>query len=174
MPSASEFRAYPGRGSSGRVGNHDVAIGNARFLDERGVDTRPLAARSDELRREGKTVVFLAEDGALAGLFAISDPIKPTTPAALHELRAGGVRVVMLTGDNRTTAAAVARELEIEDVRAEVLPEEKADIVAGLQSDGRVVAMAGDGDQRRARARAGARSASPWAREPTSRSRAPA
>jgi Cu+-exporting ATPase len=145
VSSASGFRAFPGRGSSARVGEHEVAVGNARFLDERGVDSRALAARGEELRREGKTVVFLAQDDSLAGLFAITDPIKPTTQEALRALRESGLHVVMLTGDNRTTASAVARALDIDEVHAEILPEEKADIVERLRTSGRVVAMAGDG-----------------------------
>ncbi len=144
-PRATEIRAFAGRGLSGRAEGREVAVGNARFMEERRVDVRSLAERAEALRRDGKTVVLVALDGTAAGLLAIADPIKSTALEALQALRAGGVRVVMLTGDNPTTAAAVARTLAIDEVHAEVLPEEKADIVARLQSAGRTVAMAGDG-----------------------------
>jgi Cu+-exporting ATPase len=122
-----------------------VALGNAAFMREQGVDPAPLAARADELRRDGATAIFVGVDGTIAGAVAIADPVKPTTPEALAALRADGVRVVMLTGDNRTTAEAVARRLGIDDVEAEVLPDQKSAVVQRLKREGRVVAMAGDG-----------------------------
>ncbi len=142
---ATEFRAAIGRGVTGRAGGRRVALGSASFLEEPGVDVRPLAARAEELRRDGQTVIFVAVDGVLAGLLGIADPIKSSTPEALRLLHEDGIRAVMLTGDNRTTAEAVARKLGIDEVHAEVLPEEKAELVARMQAAGRRVAMAGDG-----------------------------
>jgi Cu+-exporting ATPase len=140
-----DFDSPTGKGVVGTVDGRAVALGSRRLMEERGVDTGPLAAEADALRRDGATVIFVAVDGRAAGLLAIADPIKATTPAAVAALRAAGVRVVMLTGDSRTTAEAVARQLGIEAVEAEVLPDQKADVVARLRREGRVVAMAGDG-----------------------------
>jgi Cu+-exporting ATPase len=140
-----DFSSPTGKGALGRAEGRRVALGNAAFLREQGVDVAPLAARAEELRRDGATVIFAAIDGRLAGLFAIADPIKPTTPDALKALIADGLRIVMLTGDNRTTAEAVARKLGIAEVEAEVLPDRKAAVILKLKSEGRVVAMAGDG-----------------------------
>ena len=122
-----------------------VVLGNAAFIAEHGVDTKPLATAADEQRREGATAIFVGVDGRLAGVFAVADPVKETTRAALEGLRREGVRIVMLTGDNRTTAEAVGRRLGIDEVEAEVLPEKKSEIVARHRAAGRVVAMAGDG-----------------------------
>lgn len=120
-------------------------MGNARFLAESGIDTAPLVAEADALRGDGATAIFMGLDDRAVGIFAIADPIKPTTPEALAALRADGIKVVMLTGDNRTTAEAVARQLGIDAVEADVLPDQKANVVARLKQEGRVVAMAGDG-----------------------------
>ncbi|WP_460451992.1 heavy metal translocating P-type ATPase [Alsobacter sp. SYSU BS001988] len=139
------FDSPTGKGALGTVGGHAVVLGNARFLAEKGVDVGALAARADELRKDGATAIFVGVDGKGAGILAIADPVKATTPDALKALRAEGVRVVMLTGDNRTTAEAVARRLGIPDVEAEVLPEQKSAVVERLKREGRVVAMAGDG-----------------------------
>ncbi|WP_328805445.1 HAD-IC family P-type ATPase [Rhizorhabdus histidinilytica] len=122
-----------------------VLLGNAAFLTEQGVDAAPLSGQADTLRRDGATAIFAALDGLAAGVLAIADPIKTTTSDALAALRAEGIRVVMLTGDNRTTAEAVARTLGIEEVEADVLPERKSAVVDRLKREGRIVAMAGDG-----------------------------
>jgi Cu+-exporting ATPase len=120
-------------------------VGGRALLAEHGVDIAPLAERADVLRREGATVVFVAINGALAGLLAIADPIKASTPDALARLKARGLRVVMLTGDNAVTAQAVAQRLGLTEVEAEVSPADKAAVIARLKAEGRVVAMAGDG-----------------------------
>ncbi len=130
---------------TGSVDGHTVALGNAGLMEELGVEMGAFAAEADAQRRTGATALFIAIDGKPAGVIAIADPIKATTPAALDDLRADDVRIVMLTGDNRTTADAVARKLGIEDVQADVLPEDKHSIVRRLRQEGRVVAMAGDG-----------------------------
>jgi Cu+-exporting ATPase len=145
LPEVSDFDSPTGRGAIGRVEGKRVMLGNARFLGEQGVETGTPAIRADELRRDGATVIFVSIDDAVAGAIAIADPIKPTTPEALDGLRREGIRVVMLTGDNRTTADAVARKLGIDEVEAEVLPDQKSAIVARLKHEGRIVAMAGDG-----------------------------
>jgi len=142
---AEQFEARPGRGVLGRVGGRAVALGNRTLLAELGIDPGDLASRADALRRDGRSATFLAVDGAAAGLVAFADRIKETTPAALHALREEGLRIVMLTGDSRVTAEAVARQLGVDEVHAEVLPEAKADAVQRLRKEGRVVAMAGDG-----------------------------
>jgi len=145
LAGATDFDAPTGKGVVGTIGGRKVLLGNRRLLDEAGVATHELEAAADEQRARGATVVFVAVDGRLAGLLAVADPVKPTTRDALRALRADGVRVVMLTGDNRATALAVARELGIEEVEAEVLPEDKGTVVQRLRAAGRVVAMAGDG-----------------------------
>jgi Cu+-exporting ATPase len=129
----------------GIVGGRHIAIGQGKFFAELSIDTTSLHQDADRLRGDGATVVFVAVDGKPAGLLAISDPIKAETRAALEALRADKIRVVMLTGDNRTTALAVAAKLGIADVEAEVLPDGKAAVVEKLRAAGRVVAMAGDG-----------------------------
>jgi Cu+-exporting ATPase len=143
--SAEGFESFPGRGVRGNVTGLRVALGNRTLMDELGIETRSVAQRAEELRREGATVMFVAVDGTLAGLLGVADPVKETTPEAIGELHQDGIRVVMLTGDNRTTAEAVAGKLGIGEVIAEVLPDQKAEVVKRLQQDGRVVAMAGDG-----------------------------
>jgi len=120
-------------------------LGNARYLSSIGIETKALDAEAERLRGDGATVINMAVDGALAGLFAIADPVKASTPEALKALAAEGIKVIMLTGDNRTTAEAVARRLGIADVEAEVLPDQKSAVVTKLQKAGRSVAMAGDG-----------------------------
>ncbi len=144
-PAASNFESTTGGGVTGSVDGRTVSLGSAGYLSGRGVDVASLAPAAEQLRSEGATVVFIAVDGRLAGAIAVADPIRESTREALAALRAEGVKVVMLTGDNRTTARAVATELGIEDVRAEVLPADKREIVRELQQQGRRVAMAGDG-----------------------------
>ncbi len=139
------FDSPVGKGVIGMVEERRVALGNAKFLAELGVGTGALEAEADDLRREGATAIFLVVDGKMAGVIAIEDPVKRTTPEALAALTVQGVRVIMLTGDNNTTAQAVARRLGIGDVRAEVLPGQKSAMVEKLRAEGRVVAMAGDG-----------------------------
>ena len=139
------FDAPAGKGVIGMVDGKRLALGNARFLVELGVDTAALTAEAERLRSDGATAIFLAVNGKAAGVIAIADPVKATTPAALKALAAEGIRVVMLTGDNRTTAQAVARRLGIAEVEAEVLPDQKSAIVEKFRREGRVVAMAGDG-----------------------------
>ena len=145
VPPVEHFDAPAGRGVTGTVEGRRLAIGNARLMTELGVEPGALAAEAERLRGDGATVFFVALDGAPAGLVAVADPVKATTQAALAALKEEGVRVVMLTGDNRTTAEAVARRLGITEVEAEVLPEDKQRIVERLKAEGRRVAMAGDG-----------------------------
>src|SRR5262245_3710856 len=142
---ADGARALPGRGVEGRVGERAVLLGTTALLAARGIDASPLAERAERLRRDGQTVMFIAVDGKLAGLVGVTDPIKPSTPGALAQLRGDGLHVVMLTGDSRATAEAVAHALGIDAVEAEVLPEHKAAAVDRLIAEGHVVAMAGDG-----------------------------
>ena len=141
----AEFTSPVGRGVSGLVDGRQVALGAERYLGELGVDVSGLADTAASLRGDGATAIFLALDGQVAGAFGIADPIKATTPAAVKALQAAGVRLVMLTGDNRATAQAVARRLGIAEVEAEVLPQDKAAVVERLRREGRRVAMAGDG-----------------------------
>ncbi len=141
----SDFDSPVGKGVTGKVEGRAVLVGNGRFMAERGVDTKALDAGAETFRGDGATAIFAAVDGALAGVFAIADPIKATTAEAVLELKADGVRLVMLTGDNRTTALAIAHRLGIDEVEAEVLPGDKAKVVEKLRREGRVVAMAGDG-----------------------------
>ncbi len=145
LADARDFDSPVGRGVTGTVEGQRLIIGSHRIMADEKIDISSLGAKAEELRGEGATVIFTAIDGRVAGLFAIADPIKPTTPSAVGALVAEGVRVVMLTGDNRTTANAVARKLGITEVEAEVLPEHKSEIVARLRKEGRAVAMAGDG-----------------------------
>jgi Cu+-exporting ATPase len=127
------------------VAGRQVALGNRALMDARGVDVASLIESAERRRANGQTVMFVAIDGRAAGLVAVADAIKATTPDAIRTLHAEGIRLVMLTGDSRTTAEAVARELGIDEVQAEVLPDEKAGVVKRLQQEGRIVAMAGDG-----------------------------
>ena len=145
LQDTEDFDAPSGKGVTGRIGGKKVALGNRALFDELGVDVAPLGSRADALRGEGATVVFVAVEGALAGLVAVADPIKKTSAEALRRLREEGLRIVMLTGDGRLTAEAVAREIGIDEVEAEVLPEDKSNVVKRLQAEGRIVAMAGDG-----------------------------
>lgn len=140
-----DFEAPAGKGARGTVEGRKVLLGNAAFLRSQGVEISGLEAEAERQRGEGATVINMAVDGKLAGILAIADPIKQSTPEALRALAAEGVRVIMLTGDNRTTAQAVARKLGIADVEAEVLPDQKSAVVAKLQEEGGIVAMAGDG-----------------------------
>jgi Cu+-exporting ATPase len=140
-----DFESVPGKGVIGTIEGHHVALGNRELLEQQKAEPGALGDRAEELRREGQTVVFVAIDGALAGLLGVADPIKGSTPEAIRMLHEAGIRIVMLTGDSRTTAEAVAKKLGIDEVEAEVLPEQKRDVVARLQSQGRTVAMAGDG-----------------------------
>ena len=141
----TDFQSVTGKGVIGRVGGRLVALGNAKLMADQKVEVGELAAKADALRGSGATVLFVAVDGKPGGIIAIADPIKATTRAALDGLRADGIHVVMLTGDNRTTAQAVAKQLGIDDVEADVLPEDKNRIVRTLQKAGKIVAMAGDG-----------------------------
>jgi Cu+-exporting ATPase len=145
LTEAEGFDSPTGKGVTGKVENRSVLIGNAGFLAESGVDIQPLAAEADQLRQDGATAIFAAIDGEPAGILAVSDPVKKTTPDAIAALHRDGIRIVMLTGDNRTTAEAVARSLNIDEVEAEVLPDRKSEVVQRLKQEGRVVAMAGDG-----------------------------
>jgi len=140
-----EFDSPTGKGATGKVEGKTVVLGNSNFLKSLGIETQPLNDQSERLRGDGATVINIAVNGRLAGLFAIADPVKPSTPDALKALAAEGIKVIMLTGDNRTTANAVARKLGITDVEAEVLPDQKIAVVTKLQKAGRIVAMAGDG-----------------------------
>jgi len=142
---ADEFRSVTGKGVVGRIAGRTVALGNRRLMDDLGVALGSLNERAEELRRDGQTVMFVAADGRPAGLVGVADPIKPSTQEALELLRAAGLRIVMLTGDSRATAEAVARRLGITEVEAEVLPEQKIVVIKRLQAEGRKVAMAGDG-----------------------------
>ncbi len=142
---ATDFASVTGKGVTGRVGDRRVALGNAALMADQGVTLGELEARAETLRRHGATALFAAVDGRAAGVIAIADPIKPTTQAAIDALKSSGIHVVMLTGDNRTTADAVARSLGIADVHAEVLPADKNRIVRQLKAEHKIVAMAGDG-----------------------------
>jgi Cu+-exporting ATPase len=139
------FDSPVGKGVIGTVDGHDALIGNSAFLDERGISSVPLVHLAEDLRREATTALFIAIDRKIAGVIGIADPIKATTPEALKALRDAGIRVIMLTGDNRVTAEAVGRRLGLADVEADVLPDEKSAVVARLRLQGNIVAMAGDG-----------------------------
>lgn len=145
VPDVTDFDSPVGRGVIGTVEGRVLVLGSSDFLNSHHIDTADLRDRADELRGDGATVIYMGADGWLVGLFAIADPIKATTPAALKALREEGIRIVMLTGDNKVTAHAVAKTLGIDQVEAEVLPDHKSDIVTKLRGEGRVVAMAGDG-----------------------------
>jgi Cu+-exporting ATPase len=143
--SAQEFQSFPGKGVAGRVEDHEVVLGTPALLGEREIDTNLLRQRAEQLRGEGQTVMLLAVSRRLAGLLSVADPIRSTTPEAINWLRADGLRIIMLTGDSGATAKAVARQLGIDQVFAEVLPTDKAAVVKRLQAEGHLVAMAGDG-----------------------------
>lgn len=145
IPKVMGFDSPSGKGAVGMVERKRVALGNASFLQELSIDVSALSAKAEKIRGDGSTAIFVAINGKAAGILGIADAIKATTPEALKKLREAGLRIVMLTGDNKTTAAAVARDLGIEEIEADVLPDRKADVVARLKAEGRVVAMAGDG-----------------------------
>jgi Cu+-exporting ATPase len=145
LPAVEGFESVTGKGVTGRIDGRLVAVGNSKLLQGLGASAQALEAAADKLRAEGATAMFVAIDGKPAGIIAVADPIKASTASALQTLRSDGVRIVMLTGDNRTTALAVARKLAIDEVEAEVLPEQKNAIVRRLRSEGHAVAMAGDG-----------------------------
>ncbi|MGA8570468.1 MAG: heavy metal translocating P-type ATPase, partial [Candidatus Binataceae bacterium] len=145
LSDAVEFRSLAGKGVSARVDGHVVMAGNATLLSENGIELGELGARAEDLRRDGNTVMFVAIDGRASGLLGVADPVKENAAEALSALRAEGLRIVMLTGDSRVTAEAVARRLGIDEAHAEVLPQRKAEVVLELKETGRVVAMAGDG-----------------------------
>ncbi len=145
LAAVTEFASKTGKGVTGTLDGRRIALGNAKLMSDLGVATDRFAAEAEAMRNDGQTVMFVALDDALAGILGVADPIKDTTARALRELHDEGVRVVMLTGDAKTTAAAVAKKLGIDEVVAEVLPDQKAETVARLQKEGRIVAMAGDG-----------------------------
>ena len=145
LSAASVVRAIPGKGVSGTVDGRSVAVGNRALLEERGIDTSSVQHPTEVLRNEGQTVMFVVLDGTLAGLIGVTDPIRESTPETIRNLHREKIRIVMVTGDNRTTAEAVARKIGIDDVKAEVLPDAKAEVVKQLQQGGQIVAMAGDG-----------------------------
>ena len=139
------FHSHTGKGVVGTVDGHEVALGNHHLFDALNINITELVARADELRRDGQTVMFVAHDRRPVGLFGVADPIKESSYEAVRMLRKEKIHLVMLTGDNRTTAETVARKLGIDEVEAEVLPEQKVAVVKRLQAEGRIVAMAGDG-----------------------------
>jgi Cu+-exporting ATPase len=142
---AADFEAVTGKGVRGNVGGHTVALGNTAMMQEMGLETTQAEEKADALRAEGKTAMFVAVDGALAGIVAVADPIKDSTAQAIKELHSQGLRVIMATGDNERTAQAVAATLGIDEVRAGVLPEDKKKLIDQLRKDGHKIAMAGDG-----------------------------
>ncbi len=142
---AESFQSLTGKGVTGKVEGHDVALGNRALLDELHVDPGELATKAEDLGKDGQTVMFIAVDGKAAGLLGVADPIKETTAEAVKQLHDDGIRIVMLTGDTKTTAESVSKKLGLDEVIAGVLPNQKADVVKRLQSEGRFVAMAGDG-----------------------------
>jgi Cu+-exporting ATPase len=145
LSKVDQFESLTGKGVRGKIDGRDVALGNRTLLNELKVETGDLAEKAEQLRADGQTVMFVAVDNRIAGLLGVADPIKDSTSEAIERLHAEGVRILMVTGDNRTTAEAVARKVNVDEVIAEVLPEQKVEIVKRLQKEGRVVAMAGDG-----------------------------
>jgi Cu+-exporting ATPase len=145
LASVAEFASLTGRGVTGTIAGRRVALGNAKLFDDLHVETTSLASQAESMRSDGQTVMFVAVDGKIAGIIGVADPIKATTAAAIRELHDEGIRVVMLTGDAKTTASAVAKKLDIDEVIAGVLPDQKAVTIKRLQAEGRIVAMAGDG-----------------------------
>jgi Cu+-exporting ATPase len=142
---AKDAQAMPGKGVVGNVEGHIIALGNSKLLEQLNIEAGDFVERAGALRREGETVVFVSIDGWLAGLLGVADPIKESTPEAIMALHEEGIRIVMVTGDNRATAEVVARKLGLDQVEADVLPEQKREVVKRLQAEGRMVAMAGDG-----------------------------
>ena len=145
LPEVKNFRSFPGQGVAGEVLGREIVVGTSDFLANRRIDTSPISLQAETLRQKGQTVMLAAVDGKPAGLIAVADPIKPSAREAVESLKRSGLRLVMLTGDNRATAEAIAQELGIAEFEAEVLPDKKSAIVKRLQSEGRTVAMAGDG-----------------------------
>ena len=145
LAQTGEFLSITGKGVTGNVDGHKVALGNIKLLESLGIDSSDLLQQADKQRAEGQTVMFVAIDGKAAGLISVADPVKESTPEAIEELHKAGIKVVMLTGDSRVTAEAVAGKLNIDQVHAEVLPDEKAQVIKQLQAEGHIVAMAGDG-----------------------------
>jgi Cu2+-exporting ATPase len=145
MPSVEHFESVTGKGVRGRIAGQLVLLGSLRLMHDAGIDAAPLATEAQRLRELGQTVMFLGIDKRLAGLISVADPIKSTTLEAIGQLRASGLRIIVLTGDNAVTAAAVAKQLGLDEVKAEVMPADKYKEVQALQKQGRIVAMAGDG-----------------------------
>ena len=145
LGAVDDFAALAGRGVRGRIGHTPVALGNRKLLEELGVPAESTAQKAERLRADGQTVMFVVADGKVAGLLGVADPVKPTSAEAIRQLHQEGIRIVMLTGDNRTTAQSVARQLHLDEVIAEVLPQDKASVVKRFQQEGRFLAMAGDG-----------------------------
>lgn len=145
LPDVTGFDSPTGKGAVGTIEGKRITLGSASFLKESGIDAGPMEAQASDLRRDGATAIFIGIDARVAGIFAIADAIKPTTAEAIAALRKDGIRIVMLTGDNRVTAEAVGKKLGIDDIEAEVQPDRKSAVVARLKAEGRIVAMAGDG-----------------------------
>ena len=145
IPAVADFDSPTGKGALGTIDGKRIVLGNARFLGELGIDVGPLGKDADKLRLDGATAIFVAVGLSVAGVIAIADPVKASTPEALTALRAEGIRIVMLTGDNRTTAEAIGRRLGLSEIEADILPDGKRAVVERLRREGRVVAMAGDG-----------------------------
>jgi P-type Cu+ transporter len=146
LPKVNSFRSLTGQGVTGRINDHDVALGNTKLFENLKIALPPeMQARAEQLRQQGQTVMFVAIDGRPAGLLGVADPIKSSTPEAIKLLHSDGIKIVMLTGDNKTTAAAVASKLGIDQVQADVAPTDKGNVVKRLQAEGHIVAMAGDG-----------------------------
>jgi Cu+-exporting ATPase len=145
LAKADNFKSLTGKGVTGEVDGHTVAVGNIRLLESLGINTGHLPEEADKQRTDGKTIMLIAIDGKAAGLIGVADPIKSSTAEAIRDLHAEGIKIVMLTGDSRATAEAVGNTLEIDRIHADLLPEQKAEVVKQLQADGRIVAMAGDG-----------------------------
>ncbi len=142
---SEKFESITGRGIRGKVDEKEVAVGNENWFKELGIGDSTLSSRAEELRRKGETVIFVSVDRRVAGLLGVADPVKPSTPQAIRDLKREGLRLVMLTGDSHATAENIARKLGIDEFEAEVLPEQKSAVVQRLQKEGRTVAMAGDG-----------------------------
>jgi Cu+-exporting ATPase len=145
LTNARAFESITGKGVTGEIDDRKVSLGNQALLEDLGVDSAALQERAEVLRRLGQTVMFVTVENEILGLIAVADPLKPSTPEAINHLHAEGIRIVMLTGDNEATARAVANQLDLDDVFAEVLPQQKREIVKRLQNEGHQVAMAGDG-----------------------------
>jgi Cu+-exporting ATPase len=145
LAAVQDFASITGKGVTGIIDGHSVALGNKALLSSLGIDSASLSANAEQLRAKGQTAMFAAIDGKPAAVISVADPIKPTTPEALKQLKAEGLRIVMLTGDSKATAEAIAKQLGIDELEAEVLPERKSEVVRQLQEQGRKVAMAGDG-----------------------------